>query len=70
MTAAISRRSAEDIRELRAGQTEVRVLDVRTRDARELYPQQIAGAEWVPLADVVDYARSVPRGTPLVLYCT
>ena len=70
MIAAISRRSAEDIRKLRAGQSDVRVLDVRTRDAREMYPHQLAGADWVPLAGVVDYARSVPRGTALVLYCT
>ena len=70
MTEEIPRRSPETIRELRANRTDVTVLDVRTRDARELQPQQVAGASWVPLADVVEYARSVPRGTALVTYCT
>jgi rhodanese-related sulfurtransferase len=66
----VPRRSPEEIRELRAKRGDARVLDVRTRDARELHPQQIPGADWVPLADVVEYARSLPRDIPLVIYCT
>jgi len=67
---AVPRRSPEAIRELRAERADVRVIDVRTRDARELHPQQIPGTLWVPLADVVEYARSLPRDCPLVTYCT
>ncbi len=67
---AVPRRSPEEIRELRAKHRDVRVLDVRTCDARELHPQAVPGAEWVPLADVVEYARSLPRDIPLVTYCT
>ena len=67
---AVPRRSPEEIRELRATRGDVRLLDVRTRDARELHPLQIPGTEWVPLADVVDYARSLPRDAALVTYCT
>ena len=67
---AVPRRSPDEIRELRAKHGEIRVLDVRTRDARELHPQEIPGTEWVPLADVVEYSRSLPRNIPLVTYCT
>jgi rhodanese-related sulfurtransferase len=70
MSEMVLRRSATEVRELRAREAEVRVLDVRTRDARELHPRQIAGAHWVPLSEVVEYAHTVPRETPIVTYCT
>ena len=67
---AVPRRSPEEVRELRAKRGDLRVVDVRTRDARELHPQEIPGTQWVPLADVVEYAHSWPRDIPLVTYCT
>jgi rhodanese-related sulfurtransferase len=67
---AVPRRSPEEIRDLRAKHADVCLLDVRTRDARELHPQEIPGAHWVPLADVVEFARSLSRDIPLVAYCT
>ena len=66
----IPRREPDEVRTLRAERPKLRILDVRTRDARELFPRQIAGADWVPLADVVEYASSVPRDADLVAYCT
>lgn len=70
MSELIPRRAAVEVRELRASEGEVRLLDVRTRDARELHPQEISGSDWVPLAEVVEYAHAVPRDTSIVIYCT
>jgi len=67
---SVPRRSPEQIRELRAKRGDVGVIDVRTRDARELHPEQIPDARWVPLADVVAFADSLPRDLPIVTYCT
>jgi len=50
--------------------TYVLVLDVRTADARQVHPYEIPGARWMPLADVVQRASSLPRDTPIVTYCT
>jgi rhodanese-related sulfurtransferase len=66
----IPRRSAAEVRELRASEGEVRLIDVRTRDARELHPLEIGGSDWVPLAEVVEYAGAISRDTPIVSYCT
>jgi rhodanese-related sulfurtransferase len=67
---SVPRRSPEAIRALRAQYGDIGVLDVRTRDARELHPEQIPDAHWVPLADVVAFAGSLPRNLPIVTYCT
>jgi rhodanese-related sulfurtransferase len=69
-TRSVPRSSPEEVRALRAARGDTRVLDVRTLDARELHPEQIPGSEWVPLADVVEHARALPRDVPIVAYCT
>jgi hypothetical protein len=66
----VERLSPEELRALRARDPGVLTLDVRTRDARGMHPYAIPGARWLPLADVVDSARSLPRAVTLVAYCT
>ena len=66
----VPRQGPEAVRELRAKHRDARVIDVRTRDARELHPKQIPEADWVPLADVVEFARAWSREAPIVTYCT
>jgi rhodanese-related sulfurtransferase len=46
------------------------ILDVRTEDARKLHPYQIPGARWLPLASVVEEARTLPSWATIVCYCT
>jgi hypothetical protein len=46
------------------------ILDVRTEDARKITPYQIPGARWMPLASVVDKAKTLPRWGTIVCYCT
>lgn len=46
------------------------ILDVRTEDARKLHPSQIPGAQWLPLAAVVEQASTLPRQETIVCYCT
>jgi rhodanese-related sulfurtransferase len=62
--------SPEDLRGQRAAGEELLVLDVRTGDARITQPYQIPGARWLPLADVVEHAETLPRGAKIVTYCT
>ena len=46
------------------------ILDVRTKDALTVKPEQIPGARWLPLADVVQQADTLPRHRTIVTYCT
>jgi len=59
-----------ELRAHRAQREDLLVLDVRTADARQLHPYEIPGARWMPLADVVQHAGSLPRDAPIVAYCT
>jgi len=44
------------------------VLDVRTEDALRVHPYQIPGARWLPLAEVVQQAGTLPRGGTIAVY--
>jgi rhodanese-related sulfurtransferase len=46
------------------------ILDVRTEDARKVHPYQIPGTRWLPLALVVEHAKSLPWWGTIVCYCT
>jgi hypothetical protein len=35
-----------------------------------LHPSQIPGAQWLPLAAVVEQASTLPRQETIVCYCT
>ena len=44
------------------------VIDVRTRDALSVQPYKIPQARWIPLADVVQQAVTLPRHGIIVMY--
>ena len=46
------------------------VLDVRTTDGLSVHPDQIPGTRWLPLAEVVQQADTLPRQKTIVTYCT
>ena len=46
------------------------VLDVRTEDALSADPYQIPGSRWLPLAELVQQANTIPRHATIVTYCT
>jgi rhodanese-related sulfurtransferase len=46
------------------------VLDVRTMDGLSVHPDQIPGTRWLPLAEVVQQADTLPRQKTIVTYCT
>lgn len=46
------------------------VMDVRTVDGLSVHPYQIPGARWLPLAEVVQQAETLPRQGTIVTYCT
>jgi rhodanese-related sulfurtransferase len=66
----VVRWSPEELRRQRARGDDVLVLDVRTRDARVVLPYEIPGARWLPLAQVVQQAETLPREATIVTYCT
>jgi rhodanese-related sulfurtransferase len=69
-TREIARWSPEELRRQRAQGDDVLVVDVRTRAARAVHPYEIPGARWLPLADVVQHAETLPRQATIVTYCT
>jgi rhodanese-related sulfurtransferase len=69
-TRSIARWSPEVLERRRAERADVLVLDVRTADARIVHPHQIPGARWLPLANVVAHAETLPREATIVTYCT
>ena len=46
------------------------VLDVRTEDALSADPFQIPGSRWLPRAELVQQANTIPRHATVVIYCT
>lgn len=60
---------AELDQRLRAGER-LLVLDVRPREAWSGDTVRIPGATWLPLDEVPQRARDLPRGRPLVVYCS
>ena len=67
---AVGRWSAAKLRAARAKGDDIIVVDVRTADARALHREQIPGARWIPLAEVAERARGLPRTASIVTYCT
>lgn len=43
-------------------------LDVRTAAAIRFQPDQIPGSRWLPLAEVVDGAATLPRNATIATY--
>lgn len=62
------RMSPQELHERIARGERVVLLDVRTKDAISVYPQQIPGSRWLPLASVVEQAASLPRQATIVCY--
>ena len=59
-----------EVRERKARGEDFLLLDVRSGHARAFDPQQIPGARWVPLSDVVQCAETFPRDAAIIAYCT
>jgi rhodanese-related sulfurtransferase len=71
MTDGQARRlEARELNERLKGGEPFVVLDVRTADARKLYPERIPGARWVPLSDVSKIGARIPRDVLIATYCT
>ncbi|MFQ5852497.1 MAG: rhodanese-like domain-containing protein [Candidatus Binatia bacterium] len=64
----VPRMSPGELRDWMMHGEEFVVLDVRTDDARSAKPYQIPGARWLPLAEVVLHADSLPRHGKIVIY--
>jgi rhodanese-related sulfurtransferase len=46
------------------------IIDVRSTTARELEPRWIPGALHVPLQEVAQRLKELPRDREIILYCT
>lgn len=53
-----------------AGAEEIFIIDVRNSDDRVEIPEEITGAHWVPLADLIQSEAQLPRDATIVAYCT
>ena len=53
-----------------AGAEEIFIIDVRNSDDRVETPEEITGAHWVPLADLIQSEAQLPRDATIVAYCT
>ena len=66
----VPRMSPEELYTRMAQGEAVVVLDVRTMDGLSVHPDQIPGTRWLPLAEVVQQADTLPRQKTIVTYCT
>jgi len=66
----IARWTAAELRSRRARGETILTLDVRSPDARIVQPYEIPGSRWLPLAEVVERAKELPRDAAIVAYCT
>lgn len=66
----VTRWRAEELRSRRAQGEAILTLDVRSPDARVVHPYEIPGSRWLPLAEVVEQAVTLPREAAIVTYCT
>ena len=66
----VPRMSPEELYTRIAQGEAVVVLDVRTTDGLSVHPDQIPGTRWLPLAEVVQQADTLPRQRTIVTYCT
>lgn len=67
---APGRLNAVELHRLLGNGEAVRVLDVRRREAWTAEPGHVPGAMWLPLEEVPDRARDLPRDAHLVVYCS
>ncbi len=49
---------------------EIFVIDVRSAEDRAELPEEIPGANWLPLANFIQYKTRLPHNTTIVTYCT
>jgi rhodanese-related sulfurtransferase len=68
--AAVERVSAQELAAWLASGEPPLVLDVRRREAWAAEGGGIPGAVWLPLDEVPERARDLPRERPLVVYCS
>ena len=61
--------SADDLKALLARGAGITLLDVRRRPALQDDPRLIEGALWKDPEQVGDWARELPPGRPVVVYC-
>jgi rhodanese-related sulfurtransferase len=66
----VPRMSPEELYTRMAQGEAVVILDVRTTDGLSVHPDQIPGTRWLPLAEVVQQADTLPRQKTIVTYCT
>ncbi|MHB1429183.1 MAG: rhodanese-like domain-containing protein [Rhodocyclaceae bacterium] len=45
------------------------LIDVRRKADRDASPEQLPGATWHDPEKLADWAKSLPRDQPIVLYC-
>jgi rhodanese-related sulfurtransferase len=66
----VLRISPEALSARMAGGETVVPVDVRTMDARLFQPVQLPNARWLPIAEIVQQAHTLPRQSLIALYCT
>ena len=64
----VPRLTAEQLYTRMAQGEPVIALDVRTAAAVRFQPDQIPGSHWLPLAEVVERAATLPRHTTIATY--
>ena len=64
----VPRITAEQLYARMAQGEEVIALDVRTAAAVGFQPDQIPGSRWMPLAEVVERADTLPRNATIATY--
>lgn len=64
----VPRISPEQLYSLMSKGEPVIALDVRTAAAIRHQPDQIPGTRWLPLAEVVEQAASLPRHVTIAIY--
>ena len=66
----MARINVDELNERMQGETAPVVVDVRSPTARDLERRRIPGALYVPMQEVEQHMRDLPRDREIVLYCT
>ena len=64
----VARMSPEQLHTLMSKGERVIALDVRTAAAVSFQPDQIPGSRWLPLAEVVEKASTLPHDATIATY--
>ena len=67
---SVDRITASELAARLEGGERVGVLDVRGREAWSAEPDSVPGAVWLPLEEVPQRARDLPKDTHLIIYCS